>query len=99
MAGKFKYNINHLISILPKIQTTEWVASELENEGIPQRTFYRDKAIMLHDDQDIPGERLLTYSKFFGVNLERLFNYTIKIPSSFERMDPAAQKSIKTGLQ
>lgn len=82
---KFKYHINTLINALPKSKSTEWVITELEKEGVKSRTFFRDKAIEIGEDPDIPSERLLIYAKFFNVTLDELFNYTKKVKPATER--------------
>lgn len=82
---KFKYKINELINSLPKSKNTTWIITELEKEGIASRTFFRDKSIKVGDEEDIPSERLLIYSKFFGVTLDELFNYTKKVKPAEER--------------
>lgn len=87
----FKYTIQKLIDELPKSKTTEWVATELEREGIKQRTFFSDKALLVTDERDIPGKRLLIYSKFFGVDVADLFNYT-------KRTKPAVART-KSGIK
>ena len=96
MAEQNKYRINELINQLPKAQTTEWVTGQLEKEGIKKRTFFRDKAIMLDDGEDIPMQRMVIYAKFFGVELGDLLNYTVKTKSAFERGEH--NKKSKTGL-
>lgn len=98
---KFKYHINRLVNDLPKSKTNEWVISELEKEGIKSRTFFRDKAIEVGDDQDIPAERLLIYAKFFGVTVEELFNYTLKVKPAVERKPSATMQKViqRTGLK
>jgi hypothetical protein len=98
---KYKYNINHFINDLPKSKSTDWVIAELEKEGIKSRTFFRDKAIEVGDDQDIPSERLLIYAKFFGVTLDELFNYTMKVKPAIERKPSTTMAKViqRTGLK
>lgn len=79
MKPKLKYNINHLYSLLPRDKDLTWVISELKKEGIPERTFYRDRAILASEESDIPGARLLIYAKLFGVNVARLYNFDNKV--------------------
>ena len=98
---KYKYNINRFINDLPKSKNTEWVIAELEKEEIKARTFFRDKAIEVGDEEDIPSERLLIYAKFFGVTLDELFNYTRKVKPANERKPSSMMTKVieRTGLK
>lgn len=98
---KYKYNINRFVNDLPKSKSTGWVIAELEKEGIKERTFFRDKSIVVDDEEDIPSERLLIYAKFFDVTLDELFNYTKKVKPAQERKpSPTMEKVIhRTGLK
>jgi hypothetical protein len=100
--SKFKYTINALIEALPKNKNTSWCAVQLEKLGIPERTFFNDKSISKTESSDIPGDRLLIYSKFFGVQMIDLFNKKdVKIKSANERkVSKTMQKVIaRNGLK
>lgn len=90
---KFKYNINHFISLLPKAQTMEWISMELEKEGIPPRTFFRDKSILPKESHDISAERLLIYARFFGVTLEQMYGYTRNVKPVYRRFSHPQYKT------
>jgi hypothetical protein len=98
---KYKYTINALIDSLPKNKNTSWCAQQLKPSGIDERTFYRDKSIAIDEDTDIPGERLLIYSKFFGVELIQLFNKNVKVRPHIERKPTKTFATVakRTGLQ
>jgi hypothetical protein len=98
---KFKYHINRFVNALPKSKSTQWIIAELEKEGIKARTFFRDKAIELGDEQDISSERLLIYAKFFGVTLDELFNYTMKVKPAIDRKPSSTMQKVieRTGLK
>jgi hypothetical protein len=83
---KLKYTIQDLLQQLPKSITTKHVTNELEQKhGIAERTFHSDKAIKANQKRDVPTTRLRVYAKFFGVELEELFNTDVKnVKSIFE---------------
>lgn len=100
--SKFKYNLNKLISELPNSISMEWLANELSKEGIAVRNFYRDKAAKVTQLHDIPGERLLIYSKFFNVPVPQIYNYTKPVVYVIDRLSKSKVKPIhriKTGLK
>lgn len=66
-----KYKIEHYFNKLPRSVDVVALLKEID---VNLRTFQRDKALLISDDSDIPSERLLKYSKLFGVRLEDLFN-------------------------
>jgi hypothetical protein len=82
---KLKYNINYQIGLLPREVSIGEIVSSLEKAGINRDAFYRDRSIGISDEQDIPGERLLIYSKFFGVPLIDLFNHNPKVKAFTQR--------------
>lgn len=84
---KFKYKINALLTDLPRSID---VVDQLITAGIPERTFFRDRAILQKENSDIPGERLLIYARFFNVPIEGLYNYSKKVKPIHR---------IKTGLK
>jgi hypothetical protein len=97
---KYKYNLNHQISLLPRNKTIELISGELEKEGIAERTFFRDRSIKINDPGDIPSERLMIYAKFFDVSIDELFNYDNKVKPIAERKLSSFDKILlkKTGL-
>lgn len=86
----YKYTINALILAQPREKSITWMTKQLAKEGIAERTFFRDKAITKSEADDIPGERLHVYAKFFGVTVDELFNYSKKIKPASERKVKAA---------
>lgn len=99
--AKFKYNLNHQISLLPRNKTIEMIVADLDKEGIKERTFFRDRSIELGEKTDIPSSRLLIYSKYFDVSLNELFNYDKEVNSVNERQLDSFDKSMlkKSGLK
>lgn len=97
----FKYNLNHYISLQPQWRTVDLIAGELAKEGISERTFYRDRAIRLGDDADIPAERLMIYARFFDVRIDDLFNYDTKVKPISVRIPSKEMRKVarKTGLK
>lgn len=81
-----KYNISHFIDQLPKAMTMDKIISALKKSGIPERTFYNDKALKRESSADIPGNRLRKYARFFDVSIESLYNYE-------DDIKPAVRKS------
>lgn len=95
-----KYNLNALLENLP-VKKAKHAIVELDKEGIRERTFYRDRAIKVGETDDIPSERLMKYAKFFGVSIEELFNYSIKIKPITQRKPSDLMKKVmkRTGLK
>lgn len=93
---KFKYNINHQISLLPRSIGIEEIVRIVEKEhGISRSTFNRDRNTDIGDDSSIPSERLDVYAGLFGVKADELKNYTVKkIKPISERKQSALSKSI-----
>lgn len=70
MQDKLKYTLNNLVNALPRsVNATK----DLIKLGVPERTFYRDKAIKANSTQNISGDRLLIYAQYFNVSIEQLF--------------------------
>lgn len=67
--GKYKYNINHYISLLPREVTIADIVSIMEKEGISQDSFYRDRNIAFGSDQSIPADRFFIYADLFECTL------------------------------
>ncbi|HMG94373.1 MAG TPA: hypothetical protein VK589_30140 [Chryseolinea sp.] len=82
---EFKYRIEELIQSLPKSKSTDWVAEQLEKEGIKRRTFFHHKAIKIDADEDLSAATLLIYARFFGVTVDDLFNYNVPVKPASER--------------
>lgn len=103
MKQKFKYNINHYISIQPREITISKIEDILENEhSISRSTFLRDRSMPLNSDQSIPSDRLDIYAALFGVTLDELKNYTLKRVKPLNERKPSdlMNKVIKrTGLK
>ena len=93
--SNLKYNLQKLVDLLPRTYTIDRIQEELAKEGIPARTFRRDKAIVLTEGSEIPGDRLMIYSKFFSVDISELFNYSVKTKPFQRSVD---NKKSKTGL-
>lgn len=94
MAQKqFKYLLNHYYSLTPKNVSADDVVAALEKAGIPERTFYRDRAILAKESADIPGERLAIYAQYFGVEINQLINYKVTV----KPLNSVSAK-MKTGL-
>lgn len=69
---KFKYNINHQISLLPREVAISDIIDILHKEGISQDSFYRDRNITLGSDQSIPSDRLFIYADLFECSVSDL---------------------------
>lgn len=82
---KFKYNINHHISLLPReisIGNIEEVL--LKSYGITRDAFYRDRNFLISEPGSIPTDRLDAYAILFGVTTDELKNYKLKGKSLIE---------------
>lgn len=98
---KFKYNINHYISLLPRhisIGSIERILAA--DHGISRDTFYRDRSLLPGDDASIPSERLDIYAGLLNVTPDQLKNYTVNVKPLVERKATEFDTSIlkKTGL-
>lgn len=79
MPQKFKYNINHFISIQPREITVASIEHILEKEhGISKSTFLRDRMMPLDAETSIPSDRLDIYAALFSITVAELKNYTMK---------------------
>ena len=72
----------------------ETVIDDLEDVGIPRRTFLHDRSLKRGSATDIPSGRLMKYAKYFDVSIEKLFNYDTKVKSAKERNPSPAMKAI-----
>lgn len=76
---KFKYNINHYISIQPREITIASIEKILLSEyGISKSTFLRDRMMDRDAETSIPSDRLDIYAALFSVTVDELKNYTMK---------------------
>lgn len=97
--SNYKYNIKTLVNELT-VARAKTVVTELEKEGVSERTFQRDKAILISDATDIPAMRLMIYAKFFEVSIEQLFNYDADVKPINRRKLTIEKKVLKkTGLK
>lgn len=73
MEFRFKYKINHFLSIQPRHITVDDVRSVLETRyGITQATFNRDRFIAFTDETEVPQERLDVYAIVLNVSTDQL---------------------------
>lgn len=73
MLLRFKYQINHYLSLQPRPITVDDVCRVLdEHYNIPPEIFYRDRFIDVNDTQEIPGERLKIYAIVLNVSVDQL---------------------------
>jgi hypothetical protein len=91
----FKYRIqeiidNELPKSISKLSTLEKLL--LDEHGISQNEFYRDRTALVKSEFSIPGDRLMVYAKLFDCSIEELMNRTIKVK-------PLIQSRIKTPLK
>ncbi len=76
---KFKYNINHQISLMPRHISIDSLVKILSNEhGITRDTFYRDRNLTLVDTFSIPSDRMDIYAALFNCTVDDLKNFTSK---------------------
>lgn len=73
MLPRFKYQINHYLSLQPRPITVDDVCRVLvEHYNIPPEIFYRDRFIDVNDTQEVPGERLKIYAIVLNVSVDQL---------------------------
>jgi|GEM_PF-2082877 len=73
MEVRFKYKINHFLSIQPRHITVDDVRRVLETRyGIKQTTFNRDRFIAYSDETEVPQERLDVYAIVLNVSTDQL---------------------------
>jgi hypothetical protein len=71
--SRFKYQINHYLSIQPGYVSIEGVRKLLEARyGISQATFNRDRFLYPDDPEEIPQERLEIYAAILHVSTDQL---------------------------
>ncbi|MFN8336649.1 MAG: hypothetical protein U0U09_16080 [Cyclobacteriaceae bacterium] len=73
MLPRFKYQINHYLSLQPGHIAVDDVRKLLEARyGIAQEVFNNDRFIAQEDEREIPKERLEIYARVLNVSLEQL---------------------------
>lgn len=90
-----KYKIEQLrIEELPSSVSKLAILEKLllEEHGITQNEFYRDRNCLQTDEFSIPGDRLAVYAQLFGTTIEDLMNQPIKAK-------PLIESRIKTRLK
>ena len=86
MVIRYKYKLNHLLSLLPEGIYPEYVAAHLEvNKGIVYDTFERDRHIKYGADEEIPKERMEIYADLFKVSEEDLLSSTKSLNLAYEK--------------
>lgn len=71
--SKFKYQINHYLSIQPGYVSVDGIRKLLEARyGISQATFNRDRFLYPDDPEEIPQERLDIYAAVLHVSTDQL---------------------------
>lgn len=72
-SSKFKYQINHYLSIQPGYVSIDGIRKLLEARyGISQATFNRDRFLYPDDPEEIPQERLEIYASVLHILPEQL---------------------------
>ena len=80
---KFKYQINHYLSLLPQAQTIDLVGHRLKSEfGIDPFLFLIDRNARPQDKHIIPHTRLEVYAGLLGTSVESLADGTISAPEN-----------------
>lgn len=75
MHFKYKYKLNHLLSLLPEGIYPESIIAQLEIVyKIYSHEFQQDRYIRMDDPEEIPLERLIKYSELFQVSVDELRN-------------------------
>lgn len=94
IAPTYKYRLQELLNELPKsVGKLSVIEKLLLNEhGITQNEFYRDRTAPYGSSFSIPHDRIVVYAQLFGVTPEDLMNHTIKAK-------PLIQSRIKTSLK
>ena len=73
MEIRYKYQINHFLSIQPRHISVDDVGKLLEKQhGIMQETFNRDRFITVSDSTEVPEERLNIYAVVLHVSISQL---------------------------
>ncbi len=70
---RYKYQLNHLLSLLPTGIYPETITASIEVlHQIDVQVFHRDRFIGIGDTEEIPDERLRIYADVFGVRVDDL---------------------------
>ena len=79
MIRKFKYQINHFISIQPKSISVDDLAIRLtKDHDIPAHVFDHDRRLQENDTEEIPDERLQIYAQLLNVSIDALVEESIE---------------------
>jgi len=79
MIRKFKYQINHFVSIQPRNISIEDLATSLRKEyNIPAHVFDHDRRLLNGDSYEIPEERLNSYADLLDVSVKALVEESIE---------------------
>lgn len=71
--SKFKYQINHYLSIQPGYVSVDGIRKLLEARyGISQATFNHDRFLYPDDPEEVPQERLEIYAAVLHVSTDQL---------------------------
>ncbi len=70
-----KYKIHDFLIKLSKEQYDECIKILPGQLGVTQRTFYRWKSLKINDTSEVPADKLFQLAKFFGVQMEEMFNF------------------------
>jgi len=82
---RYKYKLNHLLSLLPDGIYPEYISAHLEvNKGIVYDTFERDRHIKYGSEEEIPQDRLKIYSDLFKVSEEDLLSSNKSLNLAYE---------------
>jgi hypothetical protein len=72
-SSKFKYQINHYLSIQPGYVTVDGIRKLLEARyDISQATFNHDRFLYPDDPEEIPQERLEIYAAVLHISTDQL---------------------------
>lgn len=82
---RYKYKLNHLLSLLPDGIYPEYVSAYLEvNHGIDYDTFERDRHVKYGSEEVIPQDRMKIYADMFKVSEEDLLSSTKSLNLAYE---------------
>lgn len=73
--NKHKFKINAFLMAMPR---SFILTDELAKIGIPYRTFFSDRNLLLTDKAEIPSDRLRKYARLFSCSIEELYNYDVQ---------------------
>jgi hypothetical protein len=100
---ELKYKIEHFVLQLPRQITIGHLLKKLNEVGISNDSFYRDKKIEKKSSTSIPEDRLFKYAKVFGCSTDDLLNYNIQQIKSIQEdlladQQPQKVRRIRTKL-